>query len=302
MKKFILTLTILVIIFFTYQKVPLIRHLLSYSPCDTPLTYKLGDIDSRFGLTSNQVLSDTKEASDIWNNALQKNIFTYDPKGEITINFVYDKRQELSTQINQLQEKLDTDKGNLDPQIAEYKKRSEAFDQNAAALNQDIAYWNSKGGAPEAEYNQLISRQKELQAEAAELNKQARALNQSARDYNSQIGQLNQTERQLNQTLSLKPEEGLYNGNDNTITIYFNNSKDELIHTLAHELGHARGISHNNSSDSVMYPSSTEDITLSPLDLDSLNEVCQERSDLHLIINGYANFIHTLEKKFQPAS
>jgi hypothetical protein len=302
MKKFVLLLCIILVIFFAYQKIPAIHHLLSYSPCNTPLTYKLGDIDARFNLTTDQVLSDTREAAEIWNNELQKPIFLYSSEGGITINLVYDKRQELSTQVNQLQQQLDTDKGNLDPQIEDYKKKSAAFDQKAAALNQDISYWNSRGGAPEAEYNQLMDRQKKLQNEAQELNRIARTLNQSATDYNSQIGQLNQTEDQLTQTLALKPEEGLYNGNDNTISIYFNNSKNELIHTLAHELGHARGLDHNNNSDSVMYPSSTEDITLSQEDIASLAEICKEQSDLYLIINGYANFIHSLETKFQPVS
>ncbi len=302
MKKFVILLCIVLIGIFAYEKVPTVRHLLSYSPCNTPLTYKIGEIDARFNLTTNQVLTDTKEAAEIWNNALNKPIFMYSQEGKITINLIYDKRQELSTQINQLQKQLDTNKENLDPQIDEYKKRSSDFDQKAAALNQDISYWNSKGGAPENEYNQLMSPQKDLQQEAQELNRIAQTLNQSAVDYNSQIGELNQTEDQLNQTLTLKPEEGLYNGNDNTISIYFNNTQNELIHTLAHELGHARGLDHNNSAESVMYPSSTEDITLSSEDLTSLAKICQERNDIHLIIDGYANFIRSLENKFSHAS
>lgn len=302
MKKFFIIVGIVLIIFFAYQKVPTVRHALSYSPCNTPLTYKIGSIDERFNLTTDQVLSDTKRAADIWNNSSDKPLFVYDESGKVTINLIYDKRQELSTQVNQLQQQLDNDKGNLDPQIEEYKKKSAAFDQKAASLKQDIDYWNSRGGAPVDEYNKLKDRQKELQTEAQELNQLARTLNQSAIDYNSQIGQLNQTERQLNQTLALKPEEGLYNGNDNSISIYFNNSQDELIHTIAHELGHARGLDHNNNIDSVMYPSSTEDITLSPEDLASLAEVCKERSDLELIIDRYADFIHLLETKFTSAS
>ncbi len=302
MKKFFLIFGVLLVTFFAYQKIPSVRHVLSYSPCNTPLTYRIGSVDARFNLTTDQVLSDTKTAADIWNNALQKPLFVYDSEGKITISLIYDKRQELSTQVNELQQQLDTDKGNLDPQIEDYKKKSAAFDLKAAGLNQDIDYWNGRGGAPEDEYNKLMARQKELQSEAQELNQLARTLNQSAIDYNSQIGQLNQTERQLNQTLALKPEEGLYNGNDNSISIYFNNSQDELIHTIAHELGHARGLDHNNNKDSVMYPSSTEDITLSPDDLSSLNEVCKERSDLELVINWYANFINSLKNKFNPTS
>jgi len=302
MKKFVIFLSIILIGFLTYQYIPGVRHLLSYSPCDTPITYKLGSIDPRFELSDSQVLTDTKEAAAIWNNSLNKNIFTYDPEGEITINLIYDKRQELSTEINNLQKKLDADKGNLDPQIEEYKRQSANFDQSAASLNQDIAYWNNRGGAPQDEYDKLITRQNELRSEAKNLNELARTLNQSAVNYNSQIGQLNQTEGQFTKTLVQKPEEGLFNGNDKTISIYFNNSQDELIHTLAHELGHARGLDHNASSESIMYPSSTEDITPSNTDLSSLLEVCKERSYVHLIILNYTNLVRQLNIKFQTTS
>lgn len=297
MKKLLVTIAILTAFFLAYQKVPAVRHILSYSPCDTLITYKLGSIDPRFGLTTTQVLSDTNSAAAIWNSSIQKNIFSYDPDGEITINFIYDERQELNSKINNLQDQLDSDKGSLDPQIEDYKKREASFDQKAAALNQDISYWNSRGGAPQDEYDKLIARQNALKQEADALNATARSLNQATRDYNSQIGVLNKTEKELSQTLTLKPEEGLYNANDNSITIYFNNSKAELIHTLAHELGHARGLRHNNSSDSIMYPSSTEDTTPSTLDLDSLEKICQERSYLHLVILGYTNLIQDLKRK-----
>jgi len=297
MKKFVVILATFLLIVLAYTKVPFVHSLLSYSPCSIPLTYRLGEIDPRFNLTTDQVLTNTREAANIWNNVSGKTLFTYDPEGKITINFIYDKRQELSTQLNQIQQKLDADKGNLDPQIEEYKKKSADFDQKAASLNQEVSYWNSRGGAPVDEYNQLISRQRELQEEAKELNALARNLNQSAKDYNSQIGELNQTERQFNQTLTLKPEEGLYNSSDNTIAIYFNNTQDELIHTLAHELGHARGIDHNNNSNSIMYPSSTEMITPSNDDLASLAEVCKEQSYLQLVINGYSDFLRHLRAK-----
>lgn len=288
--------------FIAYQKVPSIRHLLSYSPCAKPVTYKLGSIDNRFGLTQSDVLQDTKEAADIWNSAYGQPLFAYDPSAKLTINFVYDQRQELSSQINQLEQKTDADKNSLDPQIDEFNERSQAFDQKAAKLDQEIDYWNSQGGAPEDVYQKLTQEQKDLKTEADQLNELGRRLKQSARDYNNQISQLNQTEDNLKNTLAVKPEEGLWNGNNDTISIYFNNTKAELIHTLAHELGHARGLDHNTNENSIMYPSSTEVISPSVTDLADLKEICRERSDFELIVQGYANLLHQLETRISPNS
>lgn len=299
MKKFLIIVGLALLVFVSYHQIPTVRHLLSYSPCNTPLTYRIGSIDSRFQLTTDEVKQDAKEAADSWNSSMGKPIFMYHPEGKVTINLIYDQRQQLSSQVNQLQEQLATNKTALDPQIQSYNQRSQAFDQKASALNQQIQYWNSQGGAPDGEYQKLIQEQKELQIEADQLNTLARSLNQSARDYNLQIGELNQTEKQLNQTLVTKPEEGLWNGYDNTIAIYFNNSRNELIHTLSHELGHARGLDHNSDPNSIMYPSSTEVISPSTADLADLTEVCKERSDLEMIIQGYTTFIHQLENKFQ---
>lgn len=301
MKKFLILVGIVFLIFVAYQKVPFVHHFLSYSPCRTPLTYKIGSVDSRFGLSTDAVLKDVNEASSIWNQAMDQPIFEYDPDGKITINMVYDQRQKLSTQVNQLQQQITSDKNTLDPQIADYEQRSQAFDQKAADLNQQIDYWNSKGGAPPDVYQQLTQEQKDLQTEAEQLNALARTLKQSTRDYNSQITQLNQTENNLSQTLAIKPEEGLWNGNDNTISIYFNNTHAELIHTLAHELGHARGLDHNTNQNSIMYPSSTEVITPSPNDLRDLQNICKERSYLELIIRGYRNLIEHIVTQFRHA-
>lgn len=302
MKKFLIIVGFALLVYLSYQYIPPVRHLLSYSPCNTPITYKIGSIDSRFNLSTDEVIQATKEAAESWNSRSEKPIFAYDPDGKVTINFIYDQRQKLSTQVNELQKQLTTNKSALDPQIKAYNQRSQAFDQKASALNQQIQYWNSQGGAPPDEYKKLTEEQKTLQIEADQLNNLARSLNQSARDYNSQIGELNQTEEQLNQTLITKPEEGLWNGNDNTISIYFNNSRNELIHTLSHELGHARGMDHNSDPNSIMYRSSTEVIYPSGSDLASLEEICKERSDFELILNGYINFIHQLQSRFYSPS
>jgi len=261
--------------------------LLSYSRCDTPLTYRIGTIDPRFNLTADETLATVGEAAALWNSAWLSPIFMYDPKGEIVISLDYDERQMLSSQINEIQTDLDTGKTSLDPKINAYKNHTAEFDKKMATLNADIAYWNGQGGAPQDVFNQLKDRQTALRLEAESLNDEAADLNQSTKSYNFQIKTLNQTIGMLDKTLVSKPEEGIYNPNNNSISIYFNNSKAELVHTIAHELGHARDLDHLPDPTAIMYSSSTKITTLSPDDLTALNKVCEKRSVTELYWNTY---------------
>ena len=111
MKKLLIILVLLISGYFLFTlKDSDGLPLLSYSKCDTPLTYRVGTIDPRFNLTDDETLTTIQEATALWNNAWTKPIFSYDPKGEIVISLYYDERQMLSSQINQIQTALDTDK------------------------------------------------------------------------------------------------------------------------------------------------------------------------------------------------
>jgi hypothetical protein len=273
----------------------LVNHL-SISNCDFPVQYHIGSIDPRFGLSSTDVVSDIQEAINIWDNAEGKNLFVNKPDG-LAINFVYDTRQALNSQIDSLKTQLDEEKNNLDPKIQEFNQRSATFKQNVAKLNQEIAYWNSQGGAPPDEYKKLTDERDALQQEAQELNVLARQLNQTTQNFNAQVGALNQTVDTFNESLKLKPEEGLYVPRENKIDIYFNVNHTETVHTLAHELGHALGMDHNNNKDSIMYPYTTQTITPSADDLAALQEVCKPRLFFQILAQKAADFMYTVLNK-----
>lgn len=299
MKKYLIfiILAVLSMLFFVL-KTPLkafANNILNYSPCDMPLTYRIGQIDPKYNISTDQFLTDLTEAENVWEGSTGKNLFEYDPSGDIEINLVYDQRSFLSTQITDLDSKVKEQQDSLDPKIEDYKKRAEEFRSKIQQLNADIDYWNNKGGAPPDEYEKLKSRQKNLQEEAKSLQQEAVSLNQSADLYNSQVGQLHEAVDSFNTQLQYKPEEGeyIYDNGVQTINIYFDNSKAELIHTLAHELGHARGAVHNNNQLSIMYPKTTKASIPTQDDLDSLNKACEKKNivlaqfeKLGLIIRG----------------
>lgn len=245
------------------------------SPCDYPIPYKIGSIDPKFGLSKSEVESDVETATNIWSSVENKKLFMYSPTAKLTVNFVYDTRAELDTQINQLHDQLDQKGVTLSQQVKAYKSDVTQFQQKLAVFNATVEAYNKAGGAPPDVYQSLQATLKEIRSEGDALNQRARELNLSTEEYNVGVSNLNDEATQFNNEIALKPEEGLYNGAENTITLYFANNHDELIHTLTHEFGHALGMDHVKNPEAIMYPYTTKYLAPTPEDIGQLAFACK---------------------------
>ena len=284
MKKVIYFILVIGFLIFGYYNKAIIiaeaNNYLYYSPCATSKAFRIGNVDPRFNISKTELIADAEQAASAWKNSQGMTLLTYDPNATMPINMIYDQRQALNTQINSLNNQVTQQKNSLKPEISDYQQQVAQFKQKSDALNQQIQYWNNKGGAPQNVYNNLISQQQSLQQQAAQLQTQANQLNQSTDQYNQQIQQLNQKVNNFNTVLSTKPEEGEYiqNGASEQIDIYITNSQQELIHTLAHEMGHSLGLGHNSNPQSIMYPYTNLAITPSISDEEALTAACQKQS------------------------
>ena len=257
--------------------------LLAMSFCDRPIHFRVDTVDPRFNISKDAFLADIKQAVQIWAKAINKELFIYDPAGDLSINLIYDERQSLTSQINQLENKVQSEKQSLNPQISEYKDKSLEFKRRLDEFNAKVQYWNSQGGAPPEEYNKITLEQQSLKAEADNLNDLARNLNVSADTFNSQVNELNQIVTSLSSVLEERPEEGIFKGPENRIEIYFNISRQELVHTIAHELGHALGIQHVGNLAAIMFSKTSQKIILTDEDISALEEVCKKYTVFELL-------------------
>lgn len=251
-------------------------YFFSKSACEKPLGFRIGTIDGRFNLSEDQLITRLEEAEAIWEQPTGRNLFAYNSTSKLTINMVYDRRQSLANEISALESQLTEDKGDLETRRAEFERLAGDFETRLAQFNSEVESWNSQGGAPPVEYETLIRRQNELRDEAEKLNRLASELNLETREYNTQVKELNQTISAFNENLRRKPEEGLYDPKTSTVEIYFVVGQKELTHTIAHEFGHALGLSHIDDPNSMMFAFSTEVVALAPADVEAVNFYCRE--------------------------
>ena len=127
-------------------------------PCARAIAYSIGSIDARFEISREALIKNTKVATEIWNKAAGKILFTYDPAAELTVNLVYDERQATAQNgrsIASEQTSLDAERiaiedaealcrsdrstcVGLQARVAGYNARVAAFNATVKSYNQTV--------------------------------------------------------------------------------------------------------------------------------------------------------------------
>lgn len=171
------------------------------------------------------------------------------------------------------------------------KKTLESEIQNLKRLQdtyaKDVAYWNSLGGAPKAEFEKLEKRRKDINALVSRLNEsqkkltsQVNTINALTIAINQLIDTLNLSVDKFNTTSTANGEEfsaGEYilDAQGQRIQIYEFENEAKLIRVLTHEIGHALGLMHVSEPEAIMYKMNQgKNATLTEADITELTAVC----------------------------
>lgn len=281
--------------------------------CKTPVYYRIGNVDDRFGTSKEELKRIVKEAELIWEDRVGKDLFIYADDGRLPINLVFDERQETANFEEELREDLEAKEGMSDSvarqyeklilEFRNYKKDYEvsvvAYETRLGEYNTTVIEWNKKGGAPqeeieilEEEKEELANEQKILETHANELNSIVSKLNIIGARGNSIITDYNDIVEEYNTEFSTAHEYTQGDHSIEAINVYQFNTEEELILVLAHEFGHALSIGHVPNEESIMYRNMGGQkivLGLSFEDLLEFNKVCSEKSTTQTIIEFIQN-------------
>lgn len=268
------------------------------APCNRPIGYTYGTFSPKFGLSEAEFKRYVEESASLWNEAVGKTLFVYDPKAKLTVNLIYDDRQAVADKNEILQEKIDEVKNSadvikqkLDTLQTIHKTNAAAYDQMLAAYqthqatyNQNVEYWNAQGGAPKVEYNKLVADKNALVKEGdalevkrLEVNKEVQTINELIGQYNTLIKSTNKNINTINESAGKEFDAGEYKSDRSgeRINIYEFTSKTELSRVLTHEFGHALGLGHTTTTDSIMYYlNQSLNTKLTPEDRAAISKLC----------------------------
>jgi hypothetical protein len=272
------------------------------APCARPIALRIGQIDDRFGLARDEVDEALREAEALWERALGSRLFTHSPTATLTVNLVYDERQQSTQTRERLKDSMRAAEAShtaagrsyadwrstYDSRAQDFQAAHAAYEERARAYNAQVQQWNARGGAPPGDQASLEAERSKLEAMRRELESSRAALEEFGASVRSLADKSNAIAEAHNRTVatfnslygaSRQFHKGEYDGRE--ISVFeFHDGRDFTL-LLAHELGHALGIGHVEDPTAVMHAVGgaqvVEPLVLTAADVAALKTICGRR-------------------------
>ncbi|HRK21947.1 MAG TPA: matrixin family metalloprotease [Fimbriimonadaceae bacterium] len=271
-----------------------------------PLIWRLGEFDSRFGITQEVFERAIARAAAIWEDEARRDLFERSDSLGFPVNLIYDHRQEHILASKSSSDRLTETKRRL-AETRQFRNETEArflrnkdlfedqksrFELDLSAHNHRVAEINAKGGATENEAQSLdlerstleTTRRRidEIRSQVLRLQDQTNRLSQRCNDLvrqsNTLVAEHNRRFGSVKQTIGecIRSERDI-----RRINIYAFENQDHLAIVLAHELGHALGLEHVVGEGAIM-----SEVEAGERGSGSLKLTDRDRNELHRRLAG----------------
>jgi hypothetical protein len=268
------------------------------APCSSPIAWRVGAVDERFGITPEEVVEVMELAEAVWESASGVDLFEHDETDGLPVNFVYDERQQTAQQnaqyrhdieegsetADELRRKYESASSRYEAAKKDFLKLQDAHGRRVDEYNREIAAWNRNGGSSST-FDALEREKADIEREASVLeagrvaaNELAVKANRLSERYNEKAREINASIEAINATAGQEFKQARYLSNIRgaQIDVFEYLSRADLVHVLAHELGHALDLPHNSNEQAIMYGiNSSETAMLAPEDFAALKHACR---------------------------